>query len=68
MWEELQKRKRRRKKQLHQILTSLSDSRVAERDVNGPADDSAGDEQASAVYVLGRPDYDPVSVRGTCRK
>jgi len=62
-WEELQKRTRRRKKQLRQILTPLSDRRVSALDVSGPPDDvleAPGAEAAPTTYVLTRPDYDAV--------
>lgn len=62
-WDELQKRSRRRKKQLRQILAPLSDSRVSALDVSGPSDYEPEEPDVVApptTYVLTRPDYDAV--------
>ncbi len=65
-WKELQTRKRRRKKQLRQIMAPLSDPRVAELDVAAPAepeadaDQSAEQESSPQKFVLKRADYDAV--------
>ncbi|GEP32736.1 hypothetical protein NSZ01_05040 [Nocardioides szechwanensis] len=59
-WSELNKRKRRRKKQLRQIMAPLSDKRVSSIEV-GAQDPPAPDEkvpQVEADFVLGKPDYD----------
>ena len=56
-WDELQKRKRRRKKQLHQILAPMNDTRVAELDL-GTTEPSGDDEQSEPKdIVLTRSDY-----------
>lgn len=57
-WAELQKRDRRRKKQLRQIMRPLEDSRVAELDVSGLVQN--GDDAPTETYVLRRADYDAV--------
>lgn len=57
-WEELNKRKRRRKKQLRQIMTPLSDPRVTSLDVSLTPVDHGSDEPD--VLVLRRSDYDLV--------
>ncbi|RDH12971.1 hypothetical protein [Tsukamurella pulmonis] len=59
VWDELNKRKRRRKKQLREIMTPLSDPRVDELDVSGPVP-TASDQQPE-TYVLRRADYDAVA-------
>lgn len=62
VWKELQTRRRRRKKQLRQIMTPLSDPRVNELDVAAPPD--AGqpktNDEAPQQFVLKRADYDAV--------
>lgn len=58
-WRELQKRGRRRKKQLRQIMAPLSDARVSALEVEGPSVDEVEDEEAVA-YKLTRPDYNAV--------
>ncbi|MFJ9315760.1 hypothetical protein ACIRN4_16340 [Pimelobacter simplex] len=57
VWDELQKRKRRRKKQLRQILAPLSDERVTSVDVTA----ETGNESTTVSvteFVLTKPDYD----------
>jgi len=57
-WEELNKRKKRRKKHLRQIMAPLSDPRVSSLDVAlTPAIEGA---RAPEVFVLNRSDYDAV--------
>jgi hypothetical protein len=57
-WEELNKRKRRRKKQLREIMAPLSDSRVKSLDVALTPAVTGTDEPD--VLVLKRSDYDAV--------
>ena len=58
VWEELNKRKNRRKRHLRQIMAPLSDPRVSSLDVAlTPAIEGAG---APEVFVLNRSDYDAV--------
>lgn len=61
-WNELQKRDRRRKKQLRQIMAPLSDERVSALDVAATPDqvDESVDEATPDTYVLTKPDYDAV--------
>ncbi|UFS58937.1 hypothetical protein [Subtercola endophyticus] len=62
-WEELQKRKRRRKSQLRQIMAPLSDNRVTSLDVAGtPENDVEAPEDIPEpeVFVLSRDDYNAV--------
>ncbi|MEH3135920.1 MAG: hypothetical protein PGN30_13080 [Mycolicibacterium neoaurum] len=65
-WKELQTRKRRRKKQLRQIMAPLSDPRVTELDVAAPTDPEADTEpsaeqkSSSQSFILKRADYDAV--------
>ncbi|MFZ4894193.1 hypothetical protein ACL9RL_07065 [Plantibacter sp. Mn2098] len=56
-WDELQKRDRRRKKQLRQIMAPLSDSRVTSLDVASAPTAAEPDKE---LFVLSRPDYDAV--------
>lgn len=58
-WQELQKRDRRRKKQLRQIMAPLSDTRVASLEVTDPTPPEADPDEAP-TYTLTRPDYDAV--------
>lgn len=62
-WEELNKRDRRRKKQLRQIMAPLSDPRVTKVDVT-PADDgteqSDDEDEVPSSFTLNRADYDSV--------
>ncbi|MFC1474119.1 hypothetical protein [Rhodococcus qingshengii] len=61
VWDELNKRKRRRKKQLREIMTPLSDERVAELDVSGdstPQEDDGTPPPAAEPFRLTRVDYD----------
>jgi hypothetical protein len=65
VWQELQKRGRRRKKQLRQIMAPLADSRVTELDVDTPAEATPADTDQTAVqdraprkFALDRTDYD----------
>ncbi len=59
-WRELNKRDRRRKKQLRQIMAPLSDQRVSSVEVEAvpPAEVEAG--EAEAAFTLTRPDYNAV--------
>jgi len=59
-WQELQKRDRRRKKQLRQIMAPLSDARVSSVEVRSPpaAEVEAGED--AEAFTLTRPDYDAV--------
>ncbi|AMS03841.1 hypothetical protein SEA_BAXTERFOX_31 [Gordonia phage BaxterFox] len=63
VWDELNKRKRRRKKQLREIMAPLSDDRVAELEVSGPPADDDQPEQTPAPdsFSLNRADYDSVA-------
>lgn len=64
VWDELNKRKRRRKKQLREIMTPLSDERVSELDVSGSPsvqDDTTESAPAPDPFVLTRADYDSVA-------
>lgn len=63
VWDELNKRKRRRKKQLREIMTPLSDDRVETLDVIGipPAADDEPEPTAPEPLVLRRADYDSVA-------
>ncbi len=60
VWQELNKRQRRRKKQLRQIMAPLSDPRVTELDVATPDDGGqpATQDEAPQQFVLKRADYD----------
>lgn len=64
-WDELNKRKRRRKKQLREIMAPLGDSRVTELDISGPppqTSTSTEDTQnAPEQFVLTRADYNSVA-------
>lgn len=65
-WDELQKRDKRRKKQLRQILAPLSDERVSSVEVENPQptqgneSDTDGDGAEGTSFTLARPDYDAV--------
>jgi hypothetical protein len=65
-WEELQKRDRRRKKQLRQIMAPLSDAQVSSVEIEAtPAKETEPSEtpdtpKAPEVFTLTRPDYDAV--------
>lgn len=60
-WNELNKRKRRRKKQLREIMAPLSDPRVSALEVaSAPAEDNGAANAAPQGYTLTRPDYDAV--------
>ena len=63
VWDELNKRKRRRKKQLREIMTPLSDERVSELDVSGqaPSQDATEETEALETFTLNRADYDSVA-------
>lgn len=63
VWDELNKRPRRRKKQLREIMTPLSDDRVKTLDVSGvpPAADDGPEPTAPEPLVLRRADYDSVA-------
>lgn len=58
-WEELNKRKRRRKKQLRQIMAPLSDERVDELEVREQSD-AGFSPDTQPDYTLVREDYDAV--------
>ncbi|MBB3327466.1 hypothetical protein [Microlunatus antarcticus] len=67
VWEELNKRKRRRKKQLRQIMAPLSDSRVTQVQVQSPppvaaieadAETETDEGEDADDFTLTRPDYD----------
>lgn len=61
VWEELQKRKRRRKKHLRQIMAPLSDDRVTELEIESPPPpDALPTDQGVISFTLTRPDYDAV--------
>lgn len=63
-WDELNKRKRRRKKQLREIMAPLGDSRVATLDISGPPPVPTAIEDAEDApeqFVLTRTDYDSVA-------
>ena len=61
-WAELQKRKRRRKKQLRQIMAPLSDPKVTELDITDPVErtgtEDMPDSRPPQTYSLDRTDYD----------
>jgi hypothetical protein len=63
-WEELNKRKRRRKKQLRQIMTPLSDARISALEVTSEpepvADNADTATQDATSFTLTRPDYNSV--------
>jgi hypothetical protein len=59
-WRELNKRDRRRKKQLRQIMAPLSDPNVAALEVANTAKESDNDlvpDEAPETFVLTRPDF-----------
>ena len=59
VWSELNKRKRRRKKHLRQLMAPLSDERVSALEIGEtPPGDQV--EEADPDFVLTRPDYDAV--------
>lgn len=60
VWQELQKRDRRRKKQLRQIMAPLSDSRVSSVEVQSEAATELEPGEPDEVYTLTRPDYNAV--------
>lgn len=57
-WEELQKRKRRRKKQLREIMAPLSDPRVEEVELSAPEEASKPDDNTVDTFTLERDDYE----------
>ncbi|MCU1614695.1 MAG: hypothetical protein JWO98_2235 [Frankiales bacterium] len=59
-WDELQKRERRRKKQLRQIMAPLSDDRVSSLEVQSPPEAEAGPAEQVKSFTLTKPDYDAV--------
>jgi hypothetical protein len=61
-WAELNKRDRRRKKQLRQIMAPLSDPQVSELEIASPPESEIEQvaDHAPEKYVLTRPDYDAV--------
>ena len=61
VWEELNKRKRRRKKQLREIMAPLGDDRVSELDVSGAPAREAESVSPPEPFVLTRDDYDSVA-------
>lgn len=63
VWAELQKRRRRRKKQLRQIMAPLSDQNVTELDISDPIEQPetmARIDTPPQTYSLDREDYDAV--------
>lgn len=65
VWDELNKRKRRRKKQLRQIMAPLGDARVTQLQVqSGPPfvdnDAKTDEDEDGDHFTLTRPDYDAV--------
>ncbi|WP_269303411.1 hypothetical protein [Aeromicrobium sp. HA] len=68
-WDELNKRKRRRKKQLRKIMAPLSDPRVEALKVAGEDSEPEEDaEDAPQAYTLTRSDYDAVRPEDDVRK
>lgn len=61
VWEELNKRKHRRKKQLRQIMAPLGDDRVSTLDVSGAPSSEDEATPPSDEFVLTRADYDSVA-------
>lgn len=61
VWDELNKRKRRRKKQLREIMAPLADDRVTELDVSGAPSSQGQDVPPSEPFVLTRADYESVA-------
>lgn len=59
-WDELQKRDKRRKKQLRQIMAPLSDAQVSSVEIQGSPTDEPEPGEAHEVFTLTRPDYDAV--------
>lgn len=59
-WDELQKRDKRRKKQLRQIMAPLSDVQVSSVEIEGSPTDEAQVSEAPEVFTLTRPDYEAV--------
>jgi hypothetical protein len=59
-WDELQKRDKRRKKQLRQIMAPLSDAQVSSVEIEGSPTNEAEPGEAPEVFTLTRPDYDAV--------
>jgi len=59
-WDELQKRDRRRKKQLRQIMAPLRDERVSSLEVESPPSAEVETSEEPEVFTLTRPDYDAV--------
>lgn len=59
-WDELQKRDKRRKKQLRQIMAPLSDTQVSSVEIEGTPTDEPEPSDATEVFTLTRPDYDAV--------
>jgi hypothetical protein len=59
-WQELQKRDRRRKKQLRQIMAPLSDARVSSVEVRSPPAAEVEVGEDAETFTLTRPDYDAV--------
>lgn len=60
VWDELQKRKRRRKKQLRQIMAPLSDTQVSSVEIESEPSDEAESRAPIEPVTLTRPDYDAV--------
>lgn len=56
-WEELNKRRHRRKKQLRQIMAPLSDERVTSLEVREDPDDDTPKEAEPEAFTLTKPDY-----------
>lgn len=60
VWQELNKRKRRRKKQLRKLMAPLEDDRVIELDVSGPDPDDQKASEGANDFVLEKADYEAV--------
>ncbi|WP_064257771.1 hypothetical protein [Rhodococcus sp. HS-D2] len=61
VWEELNKRKHRRKKQLREIMAPLGDDRVSTLDVSGAPSSEDEETPPSDEFVLTRADFDSVA-------
>lgn len=59
-WDELNKRDRRRKKQLRQIMAPLSDPKVSGLEVANTLEEDDADDRVPEIFRLQRSDYDAV--------
>nr|WP_176704843.1 hypothetical protein [Arthrobacter sp.]AXV46231.1 hypothetical protein pA2H1_p07 [Arthrobacter sp.] len=59
-WNELQKRDRRRKKQLRQIMAPMSDQNVTSLELQASPAEEVTDEDVREVFTLTQPDYEAV--------